>query len=610
RPPSCWTSTTGTAPETFTSALQFFAAATYLLLDNTPADSYVEDNAAYDFIIVGGGSAGTVLATRLSEVTKWKILLIEAGSYPPPDSAVPTLDLNMYQSKYDWQYVSEDDGLHSKALINHSIPFTRGKMLGGCSNINAQVYVRGNHNDYQKWYDDGNYDWHPDIIQEYFKKAESFQNQELLRNSDIKNFYGQDGPLALNIFNYTYNNISEKVLESFDAIGIKRVKDINMENVMGSGYVIATAANGRRSSTDHAYLNPIRTRSNLHIITDSFVKKITVNSSTMTATGVEVEKDGQIINVFANIEVILSAGAINTPQLLMLSGIGPKEHLESKNIHSIIDLPAVGQYLRDHLKIPVTIFSNSPKEISEAEEKFNTIQFLYNRSGLLATRDSILAFYSNHSKATFPAFGVHLNIYNRNSSMVPAVMSKVFNFDTTPLLSIVKKNKKHALYSFMFVLLHPISYGNIILHSKEPKEHPIIRPNIFSNPEDLNATIEGIQMLTKIVNTSYFKEDGAYLGRINWPECDKFELGTNEYWRCICENMVTTIYHPIGTARMGVDPLTSVVNSKLKVHYVKKLRVVDASVFPHTISGNINGPIIMVAERAADLIKLDHGVIM
>ncbi|KAH9642151.1 hypothetical protein HF086_007461 [Spodoptera exigua] len=601
---SCLAPTTGASPQIFAATLQYLAAAQCLLNHENVPDTPIINFQSFDFIIIGAGTAGSVLAKRLSEVKDWKILLIEAGGDPPVESYVPGLDHSITGS-FNWDYVSLNNGVTDQAIINGSVYLSRGKMFGGSSNLNEMHYIRGHDQDYQKWFDAGDIDWTHDDIHRCFKKIENLQNLKMLRDPAIRKYYGDKGQLVINRFNSTNKDITHNILKSWNEMGFKFVPDLNMAGLMGSGITMVTAANGERQSTYTAYLEPIKNKWNIKILKNAVAKKLLITKDSKLCFGVEVEKDGKILNFYATHEVILTAGAVSTPHLLMLSGIGPKEHLLSNDITCLVDSPMVGQNLQDHLLVPITVYGNGPEKPTTKETYRDVINYLLDRSGRLAESTKftdVTAFYSTKNQPYHPEFQLYLSIVPKNTSNLEELLKSQYRYKDPIVDSMTELNKKHALYFFAFTLLHPYSRGNISLSPNNPEDAPIIYTNYFSDARDLRTAVQGLKLASKVVKTTFFKSIEGFLGRMNWPACDHFELDSEDYWKCVSLNMVTSMSHLVGTCRMGPNPNTAVVNSRLKVHGVSHLRVVDASVMPEITSGNIYAPCIMIAERGAEFI--------
>ncbi|KPJ02689.1 Glucose dehydrogenase [acceptor] [Papilio xuthus] len=604
---SCTKPTTGDIFQDLLSTFHFMVASTCLVSDKWEPSADIKDGDTFNFIIVGAGSAGCVVANRLSEVKKWKVLLIEAGGDPPIESYVPHYDQHLFGTDSDWQYKTTPTGKRNCANVGESVNWPRGKMLGGSSGINSMIYFRGVANDFKKWFDLGNKEWCPDIVFKYFKKLESLQDQKLLKNPQIRDLYGLNGPQVINTFNWTDEKVFENVFNSFNQIGLQIQEDLQLANLLGAGLSRDTAYNGRRASTATTYLSQIQHRENFKLMKNAFVVKILLDDNSK-AYGVVVKYKGEEIKVFASNEVIISAGSINSPQLLMLSGIGEKKHLESKNIDCKVDLPGVGKNLQDHIIINVPVFGRKSRSENYIDKYLDVGRYTYNRTGYLAHSSAphVIAFYSRNKNATYPEFQVHLDIADKNSSYARSIFS-IFKEPINQ--SFCELTEKYDSFIFRFNLLQPRSYGNIYLNTSNPFNHPLIYANYLDDERDIEATVEGIRMLTAIIDTDYFKSINAFLGRYNWPKCNEYKLNSYDYWKCISPEVTVTIYHPVGTCAMGPDSSSAVVDSRLRVHHVKGLRVIDASIMPNITSCNTNGPTIMIGERGSDLIKEDYGIV-
>ncbi|CAH2246670.1 jg21795 [Pararge aegeria aegeria] len=598
--------TTGSASQLFASAINILTAAQCLVPDMKSAYGTLPDQDHFDMIIVGGGTAGSVVANRLSEIEEWNVLVLEAGPEPPIESDIPNLEGALYRSKYDWQYGTKNDGITLQGLRDGSVQWPRGKMLGGGSSMNAMYYVRGNDHDFQTWYAEGNPSWSPENVNSYFRKAENFQDMELNKDPKIYETYGHDGPLVINTFNSSYADTIQKVLDSWDHIGVKQVPDINAAKFEGRGlcsFSRATAANGVRQSTYRAYLNPANKRQNLKIVTNAFVTKILINDDAQ-AYGVEVDINGEQKTFYADIEVIVSAGAINSAQILMLSGIGPKEHLASQDISCKVNLP-VGQNLQDHPYVPIPICGNKPGRDNEDEKMFEVLRYFHDKTGYLqqGSITNMAAFFSRCENMTYPEYQCHLVMFPQNSTTARPYLN---TFENNVADSITQCHSHNALYILALHLLHPFSRGNISLISSDPYVYPDIYANYLSDERDLQASADGIMIASTLVDTPYFKSINAFIPKVDLPQCDEYEFLSELYWKCYSKHMTQTVFHPLSTAKMGPDPKDSVVNNILKVYGVGGLRVVDGSIMPYETSGNTNAPIIMIGEMASDMIKDEY----
>jgi len=524
----------------------------------------------YDYIIVGAGSAGSVLACRLSENPKISVLLLEAGSTTHPFSRIPlSFGLFIDRPGVNWRYFSEPE----EGTANRAIPVPRGKMLGGSSAINGMVYVRGQPLDYDTWAQLGNRGWSWESVAPLFQRMENYSNPGHPTR-------GTAGPLGISEV-AEQNPLYDALLDAAVSVGHPRNADYNGPDQEGVARLQATVQQGRRMNTAHCYLQPVMHRSNLNIVTKAMTHKILLEGT--RCTGLLYEKNGELIQVNCGKEVILSAGGVASPQILELSGIGQPLALKKHGIKVKHKLESVGENFRDHL-LPRVKWKLKVPDIS-----YNT-----RAQGIGLVGQVLKYFTTGKGFLSLPSASLGAWLKTRPELQTPDIQMQFIPYS-------VESAEKRKLHSFPGMTiacfqLRPESLGSVHIRSSDPYEHPAIRFNFLSDPIDVRANIEGVRMMREIVNA---KPMDLYRGEEFYPgnsvsSDDEIE----SFLREECE----TGYHPMGTCRMGIGPNT-VVNDHLKVHGLEGLRVADASIFPTMPSGNTNAPSIMVGEKAADLIK-------
>ena len=516
----------------------------------------------YDVILVGGGSAGCVLANRLSADGDRHVLLLEAGQ--PDDRAeihIPAAFSKLFQTDLDWNYHTEPQ----RHLDGRSLYWPRGRVLGGSSSINAMIYIRGHHRDYDGWAADGCEGWGYADVLPYFKRSEDWAGGP-------SPYHGTGGELRVEPPR-SPSAFGRAFVEAASRRGVQRNPDFNGAVQDGVGFYDLTQRGGRRESAARAFLRPALRRPNLTVETGAHATRVIVEKG--RAVGVEYRQGGGTLEARTSGEVIVCGGAINSPQLLMLSGIGDAAALGALGIDVVADRPAVGDNLQDHLIVGLR-YRMASGSLLDAESPLNILRYLTTRTGMLASNVAEVGLFT----------------HTRGGESCPDVQ-----FHVAPVLF-----EDHGLtpptehgFSIGPTGVRPRSRGRITLRSADASDHPAIDPNYLADPADLASLVEGIKLGRDIASEASldpFRGDELSPGAESSTDAE-----IASYVRASCE----TLYHPVGTCRMGPD-IDSVVDLDLRVRGVEGLRVVDASVMPTIPNGNTNAPTIMLAERAADLV--------
>ncbi|MCL1127279.1 choline dehydrogenase [Shewanella surugensis] len=523
----------------------------------------------YDYIIVGAGSAGCVLANRLSEDPNNQVLLLETGG---SDKSIfiqmPTaLSIPMNTAKYAWQFETEPEPFLDKRRMH----CPRGKVLGGSSSINGMVYVRGHAKDFDQWQQLGATDWDYAHCLPYFKKAESWA-------FGADDYRGDSGPLAVNNGNEMKNPLYQAFVDAGVDAGYLATADYNGAQQEGFGPMHMTVKKGVRCSTANAYLRPAMKRNNLTVITHALVHKVLCEGK--TAKGVRVERKGKVQDIFCQKEVILSAGSIGSPHILQLSGIGEANKLTQAGVEVVHDLPGVGQNLQDHLEFYFQFKCLKPISLNGKLDPLNKLfigtRWILNKSGLGATNHfESCGFIRSKADLEWPDLQYHF---------LPAAM----RYDG---------KEAFAGHGFQVHIGHnkPKSRGSVDLISSDPKTAPRIQFNYLEHQDDIEGFRACVRLTREIINQPALDE---YRGEEIQPG---LHIQTDEEIDTFVRQSVESAYHPSCSCKMGIDGM-AVVDPNTRVHGMQGLRVVDSSIFPSIPNGNLNSPTIMLAEKAADLI--------
>lgn len=519
----------------------------------------------HDYIIIGAGSAGCVLASRLSEDPAVRVLLLEAGGKDDKmEIHAPIAAMMLHRTEVDWAYHTEPQ----EHLDHRRLFWPRGKVLGGSSSINTMLHVRGHRKDYDGWKALGNEGWGYDDVLPYFIRSETYRHGGAP-------YHGQSGPLNVEKGVYT-NPLWHVFVEVANKRGIPVNHDINGEHQGGAGIFDRTIKGGKRQSTAVAYLRPALARQNLEVRTHALVRRVVFEGT--RAVAVELVQGSGVVEVRARREIILCAGAIESPKLLILSGVGPAAELGKHGIDTIVDLPGVGRNLSDHTVFHIAYLCSKRITVNSAFNRMRMLQYMIFKRGPLSIFPIGAYAYASVEDEDWP--DVQFNI-------VSGWAKDMEDAGTPP---------KEDGFLIAPIVLRPRSLGSITLRSARLEDPPVIQPNIFADEYDVRLSLASYRVARDMLGDELF---APYRTRIVKPER---ELESDDEILAYLRRSVNTAFHPVGTCKMGVDDM-AVVDSELKVHGAEGLRVVDASIMPIMVSGNTNAPVIMIAEKAADMVK-------
>uniref|UniRef100_A0A2A4JUI0 Glucose-methanol-choline oxidoreductase N-terminal domain-containing protein n=1 Tax=Heliothis virescens TaxID=7102 RepID=A0A2A4JUI0_HELVI len=537
-----------------------------------PPEAIVQDGAYADYLIIGGGTAGSLIASYLVKQKNISVIVIEAGGMGEFETTQPGLFPLLKNSKSDWNFTTVSHG-----------PFQQGKVLGGSSQVDYMIYGIGNPEDYNRWAAITNdSSWTLKNLCPLIKRTEKVTDPRILDSPDVF-FHGTEGKMRIKKY---HKSLNDGFFEAYREMGQKVVNDINGKNPLGYTDTYFTIGQGTRQSTAYSFLSPERDNPNLKVLYNSLATKIIFDDNKRAVAVRVLTKDKKYITINARREIIVAAGAIKSPQLLMLSGIGPRQHLESKKIKVISNLP-VGQNFQDNPTNVMVYEMGAADTVSP----HNPHEFP------VAVMEGRVAIKACQKRADYQI----LSGLIVDPSFFLQVCSSVFSFKNSICDNLHKSLSGRQVHFVTHHLLYSESRGEILLNSTDPEDYPIIDPKYYSNPRDIERHAEYLEHYNRIVDTKYYKSLNAEFVDPQLENCKGLKPGTQSYWKCYVLGMATTLHNYVGTCAMG-----SVVDSKLRVLGVKNLRVADASVMPEIVGATVKGTVIVIAQKLVDILIEDY----
>ncbi|XP_014239854.1 glucose dehydrogenase [FAD, quinone]-like isoform X1 [Cimex lectularius] len=549
-----------------------------------PTTNY--DTNRFDFIVIGGGVAGSVVASRLSENKNWRVLLVEAGPEEATTTTVPSFSNKAIGTDLDWKYktVNEREACLSTAGI---CELPRGKMMGGSGSISGMMYTRGHKEIYNSWARQGNVGWTYFECLQFFKKAEKNLNPEIID----KLYHGTEGPITVQRFTYK-PEMTDDIVKAGQILGYSD-RDLNGHNQTGFTIAQIMVDNGIIASTPRMYIRNKKRRNNLFISLNSTVQKVLINKQSKKAFGVEIVDDnGKLRVAYAKKEIILSAGAFGSPHILMLSGVGPAESLQKHGIEVIQDL-RVGENLHNHVAVSLNFFiktnnTQNPLNLNSLNE------YLMNHTGPLASTGLTQITGFMHTKYSQYMPDIQM-FFEGFSPSCPSDNYHHTHFGYSDDKQVITMRPTNIL---------PKSVGYLTLKSSDPNDMPLIQMNYLTNYSDVEVLKEGIKLAIRLSETEPLKKWGIELDKRPQQNCTQFSFGTDAYWECIIKQYTYPENHPGGSCKMGPHASKgAVVDPELRVHGITNLRVIDASIFPYVPNGNPISAVIMTAEKGSYMIQ-------